>query len=129
MACFYKPIEFGDDHDGPKGLLNSNIHVILHVTENSWFKEETYRDGKHKQLCTFFPNKTNANAHTLPSPGRFTCFPPHTNLAPSLTPFSQYSTSLSRWALWFCGPWSVERSSGSPIFIFFISLTYIDAVI
>uniref|UniRef100_A0A0E9TG01 Uncharacterized protein n=1 Tax=Anguilla anguilla TaxID=7936 RepID=A0A0E9TG01_ANGAN len=41
------------------------------------------------------------------------CLPPHTSRAPSFTPVWQYSTSLSRCALWFCGPWSVDRSSGS----------------
>lgn len=56
-------------------------------------------------------------------PGLSICLPPHTNVAPSFTPVSQYSTSLSRWALWFCGPWSVDRSRGSPIFIFLISST------
>lgn len=56
-------------------------------------------------------------------PGLSTCLPPYTNVAPSFIPTSQYSNSLSRWALWFCGPWSVERSSGSPIFIFLISST------
>lgn len=56
-------------------------------------------------------------------PGLSTCLPPYTSVAPSFTPTSQYSSSLSRWALWFCGPWSVERSSGSPIFIFLISST------
>lgn len=56
-------------------------------------------------------------------PGLSTCFPPYTRVAPSFTPMSQYSSSLSRWALWFWGPWSVERSRGSPIFIFLISST------
>lgn len=57
-------------------------------------------------------------------PGLSTCLPPYTSVAPSFTPVSQYSSSLSRWALWFCGPWSVERSRGSPIFIFLISSTW-----
>ena len=60
----------------------------------------------------------------ITSPGRCTCLPPQTRVAPSLMPVWQYSTSLSRWALWFWGPWSVERSRGSPIFIFFISSTW-----
>lgn len=60
----------------------------------------------------------------LTVPGRCICLPPHTRVAPSLTPVWQYSTSLSRWALWFCGPWSVERSSGSPVFIFLTSSTW-----
>lgn len=58
-------------------------------------------------------------------PNRCTCLPPYTSVAPSFTPVSQYCSSFSRWALWFWGPWSVDLSSGSPIFIILISSTCI----
>lgn len=29
-----------DDHDGTKGLLLSDVHVVFHVCENGWLKEE-----------------------------------------------------------------------------------------
>lgn len=61
----------------------------------------------------------------LLSPGLCTCLPPYTSVAPSFAPVSQYCSSFSRWALWFWGPWSVDLSSGSPIFIFLISSTCI----
>lgn len=32
-----------DDHDGPKGLLLSDVHVVLHVREDGWLKEEACR--------------------------------------------------------------------------------------
>ncbi len=91
----------------------------------------------HDQKCLIYIQKhlqTNVCSQTLlnhghlvrleVSPGLSTCLPPYTSVAPSFTPSSQYSTSLSRWALWFWGPWSVERSKGSPIFIFLISSTW-----
>ena len=48
-------------------------------------------------------------------PGRSARLPPVTKVAPSFSPISQYSINLSKWALWFCGPCCVPRSSGSPI--------------
>ena len=50
-------------------------------------------------------------------------FPPKRSLAPSRTPVSQYSTSLTKCAAWFWGPCCTDRSNGSPIFIFFVSST------
>ena len=44
-----------------------------------------------------------------------------THFAPSFSPFLQYSSSFSKCALWFCGPWAVPLSSGSPMLIFLVS--------
>lgn len=32
-----------DDHDGPKGLLLSDVHVVLDVCEDGWLEEESCR--------------------------------------------------------------------------------------
>lgn len=33
-----------DDHDGPEGLFLSDVHVVLHICENGWLKEEACRE-------------------------------------------------------------------------------------
>lgn len=33
----------GDDHDGSEGFLLSDVHVILHICEDCWLKEEACR--------------------------------------------------------------------------------------
>lgn len=35
-----------DDHDGPKGFLLGYEHVVLHVREDSWLKEEACRGDR-----------------------------------------------------------------------------------
>lgn len=112
--------ELWNDHDGAEGFLPSDEHVVPYVGEHRGLEEKPCRHNKARQRCSM----EEVAAGEAAVPARCTCFPPHTNVAPSVTPVWQYSTSLSRWALWFWGPWSVERSSGSPVFIFFTSSTW-----
>ena len=39
-----------DDHDGPEGLLLSDVHVVLHVCENGWLKEEACRETVARRM-------------------------------------------------------------------------------
>lgn len=131
-------LELGNDHDGAERLLLSNVHVVLHLCEHCGFKEKTWKADTTSQSCLWLEDHADQlipdSLHCRASgqtqcfnaalPGRCTCLLPQTRVAPSLMPVWQYSTSLSRWALWFWGPWSVERSSGSPIFIFLTSSTW-----
>lgn len=120
-------LELGYDHDRAKRLLYSDEHVVSNISKHRGFKEKAWRQTFNKSSVISKVKLTKLSSFSADSialPGRCTCLPPQTSVAPSLTPFWQYSTSLSRWALWFWGPWSVERSNGSPIFIFLTSSTW-----
>lgn len=120
-------LELGNDHDRAKRLLYSDEHVVSNISKHRGFKEKAWRQTFNKSSVISKVKLTKLSSFSADSialPGRCTCLPPQTSVAPSLTPFWQYSTSLSRWALWFWGPWSVERSNGSPIFIFLTSSTW-----
>lgn len=96
-----------------------------------WVQRKTL-EGRHSESvtsvtggpCRPVHRQVQTQCFNATLPGRCTCLAPQTRVAPSLIPVWQYSNSLSRWALWFWGPWSVERSSGSPIFIFLTSSTW-----
>lgn len=44
LAIDLPPFELGNDHDWTKGLLFSYVHVVLHVSEHSGLKEETWKE-------------------------------------------------------------------------------------
>ncbi len=99
------------------------MHIWLYMTKIAFF---TFKNIYKTNVCSQTLLNHGILVRLEVSPGLSTCLPPYTSVAPSFTPSSQYSTSLSRWALWFWGPWSVERSKGSPIFIFLISSTWAE---
>lgn len=44
--------ELRDDHDGAERLLACDVHVVLHVSEDGWLKEEALGAGE-KQPCFY----------------------------------------------------------------------------